>query len=116
MIITKKFKFDAAHNLLNYHGKCEKLHGHTFRLDVSYEGKPGSDGMIVDFKILKKIVKEKVIDKLDHTYINDLLEQSTSENLIMWIWKQLENSVEGVKLFELKLYETEDSCITYNGD
>ena len=70
MLLSKEFVFDAAHNLIHYHGKCEKLHGHTYRLKVVLEGQPDSEGMIMDFIDLSRIVKELVISQLDHAYIN----------------------------------------------
>lgn len=58
MILIKEFKFDAAHYLPLYHGKCEKLHGHTYRLVVKMKGRPNDEGMIIDFLELKSIVKK----------------------------------------------------------
>ncbi|MBQ6981656.1 MAG: 6-carboxytetrahydropterin synthase, partial [Synergistaceae bacterium] len=49
MLLCKDFTFDAAHNLVDYHGKCERLHGHTYRLRVVLEGEPDAEGMIMDF-------------------------------------------------------------------
>ncbi len=114
-LISKEFKFDAAHNLVNYHGKCENLHGHTYHLRVTLEGQPNTnDGMILDFGILKQIVKDKIIERMDHHYLNDLVPQSTAENLIRWIWKELESELntKNHRLYELKLWETESSFIT----
>lgn len=115
--MTKSFTFDAAHKLINYDGKCENLHGHTYKLEVSLEGDPDENGMIIDFTELKKVVEEKVIDVLDHSYINDVIEQSTSENIAVWIWNRLERAFEreNARLYEIKLYETRDSYVTYRG-
>ena len=63
MLLCRDFKFDAAHNLIHYHGKCERLHGHTYRLRVTLEGTPDSEGMICDFAELKRIVNDLVISK-----------------------------------------------------
>jgi len=83
IIITKRFTFDAAHYLTAYRGKCEALHGHTFTLEVSVIGTPDDEGMVIDFTLLKSIVRETVIDRLDHTCLNDLFDFSpTSENLL----------------------------------
>lgn len=113
--ISKEFHFDAAHNLINYNGKCEKLHGHTYKLRVTLEGYPDKrTGMIIDFIELSRIVKEKIIDKLDHSYINELIEQTTAENISQWIWKELEFSLksDNYHLYEITLWETETSFIT----
>ena len=114
MFISKDFKFDAAHNLVHYHGKCEKLHGHTYRLRVVLEGTPDSEGMIIDFIELKQIVKDKVISRLDHAYINDIIPQPSAENIAVWIWREIEDSVrrENCKLYEVHVWETETSCVT----
>ena len=114
MFISKDFKFDAAHNLVHYHGKCEKLHGHTYRLRVVLEGMPDSEGMIIDFIELKQIVKDKVISRLDHAYINDIIPQPSAENIAVWIWREIEDSVrrDNCKLYEVHVWETETSCVT----
>lgn len=89
MIVGKEFTFDAAHFLPRYYGKCEKMHGHTYRLSVSVEGKIGENGLVIDFVILKKIVKERILDRLDHQLINDVLPVASCENIAKWIWDQL---------------------------
>ena len=114
MLLSKDFKFDAAHNLIHYHGKCEKLHGHTYRLRVVLEGVPDSEGMIMDFLDLKQIVNEHVLSRLDHAYINDIITQPSAENIALWIWGELEDKVkrENCCLYEVHVWETETSCIT----
>lgn len=118
MLITKIFKFDAAHNLIQYHGKCEKLHGHTYRLEVTVEGGLNEDRMVIDFLLLKKIVQERVLDILDHAYINDYIDQPTAENIAIWIWKKLERDLnkDDHHLCKIKVYETETSYVTYRGE
>jgi len=114
MFVTKEFTFDAAHKLTKYHGKCEKLHGHTYKLQVTVEGQPDDEGMVMDFVELKTLVTKKVLDKLDHSYLNDLLENPSAENIAVWIWEQLKNDVKG-NLYEVKLWETPTSFVTYRG-
>ena len=118
MFVSKDFKFDAAHNLVDYHGKCESLHGHTYKLRVTLEGIPKNDGMILDFTILKQKVKEKVVDRLDHSYLNDIMPQSSTENIIRWIWEQLEDELESdtYSLYEIILWETDTSFVTLRAD
>ena len=118
MFLSKEFKFDAAHNLVEYHGKCEKLHGHTYRLRVTLKGFPGKDGMILDYGILKNVVREKVILKVDHNYLNEIVPQSTTENLVVWMWDQLKDDLkaDNYSLFEIKLWETETSFAAYRGE
>lgn len=106
MKVCKIFRFDAAHYLPNYDGKCKSLHGHTWTLEVEVFGYVNVDsGMIVDFAVLKDSVNRLVIDKLDHTLLNDVVENPTCENLINWIWRQLTH----MQLARLRLYETPDS-------
>ena len=64
MICLKEFDFDAAHFLPNYNGKCEHLHGHTYKLVVKVEGTPDHEGMVLDFVRFKNLVKELVVSKL----------------------------------------------------
>ena len=118
MLITKRFKFDAAHNLIKYHGKCEKLHGHTYRLDVTVDGTLGEEKMVIDFLLLKKRVQERVLNCLDHAYLNDYIEQPTAENIALWIWKRLERDLKNdrYQLHEIRVYETETSYVTYRGE
>jgi 6-pyruvoyltetrahydropterin/6-carboxytetrahydropterin synthase len=111
MLITKRFKFESAHKLTNYHGKCENLHGHSYLLEVTFKGEAKEDGMIMDFEYIKNIVNENIVKKLDHAYINELIPISTCENIAKWIWDNLKS----YNPYKIKLYETEDSYVTYNG-
>ena len=73
--ITKKFRFEAAHALFSYDGKCKNIHGHNYNLFVTVIGKPISNpknvklGMVMDFGDLKKIVNTTIVDKFDHSLI-----------------------------------------------
>ena len=91
MLISKEFGFDSAHFLTQYHGKCEHLHGHTYKLRVTVEGELQTNGLVIDFLILKKIVKDKIIDKFDHRCLNDFFENPTAEIVAEYIWNELEN-------------------------
>ena len=89
MFVTKEFTFDSAHFLTRYHGKCEHMHGHTYRLCVTVEGEMQENGMVVDFSILNKIVKEQVLQKYDHRLLNDFFENPTAECVAQAIWDAL---------------------------
>ena len=116
MFITKEFLFDAAHRLTEYKGKCEHLHGHTYKLHVTVEGSIKKNGLVVDFVDLKKIVNEKVLNKLDHSYLNDFFKNPSAEIVIKWIWAQLKDMKKyGVKLYEIVLWENPTSFVTYRG-
>ncbi|MBT1247583.1 MULTISPECIES: 6-carboxytetrahydropterin synthase QueD [unclassified Thermosipho (in: thermotogales)] len=114
LLITKEFTFDAAHNLVKYHGKCERLHGHTYKLIVTVAGEKDEEGMVIDFIELKNIVKENVLNILDHSYINDIIEQPSAENIAEWIWERLTEKLKTDRyfLYEVKLYETPTSYVT----
>jgi 6-pyruvoyltetrahydropterin/6-carboxytetrahydropterin synthase len=96
------FYFDAAHQLPDYRGKCERVHGHTYRLEVEVESEVGEDGMVVDFNEIKKAVAGGVLEKLDHSNLNDVLENPTAENIVEWIWERLEGKlhVSRIRLWE----------------
>ncbi len=102
MRLCRIFFFDAAHFIPHYKGKCENLHGHTYRLEVVIEGGVKKDGMVIDFAKMKEIVESQVIDKLDHQSLNDLFENPTAEHVIEWIAQQLKGTL---PLYSLRLWE-----------
>ena len=112
MQLSTIFNFSASHFLTKYHGKCENLHGHNYKLIVTVEGKVGKDGMVIDYKEIKKTVNDLVIDKIDHTHLNDLMDNPSSEHLVLWIWKALKDEL---PLKNIRLYETENYYCDYDG-
>lgn len=119
MLVSKEFTFEAAHFLTQYHGKCERLHGHSYKLRIVVEGPVKEDGMVIDFIELKQFVKENVIDRYDHQNLNDFFENPTAEWVCKKIWEDLTSSAEafkGVTLHEVTLWETNDSFVTYRGE
>lgn len=117
MILIKQFEFDAAHNLINYKGKCERLHGHTYKLVVKLEGTRDHEDMLFDFVELKHLVNDQILVQFDHHYINEFIEQPTAENIAVYIWDKLEPLVrrDNVSLYQIEVWETKDSGIVYNG-
>lgn len=134
--VTKIFSFETAHFLLNYDGLCKNIHGHSYNLNVTLGGKPLSksgnpkDGMVIDFSLLKNVVKETIVDPFDHALLvnnnvpkqilNQLSNtterlvilpfQPSCENLIVYFAERLHKAFpEGIKLLKLKLYETSSS-------
>ncbi|MFH1998470.1 MAG: 6-carboxytetrahydropterin synthase, partial [Planctomycetota bacterium] len=93
-------------------GKCEKLHGHTWTVQVTIEAAIQENGLAYDFVVLKQKVEEKAISILDHSYLNDLIPNPSAEHIALWIWKQLEDEI---PLFEIKVFETPTSFVTYRG-
>ena len=73
--ITKEFQFEMAHALVGYEGPCKNIHGHSYKLDVTVKGKVKSgtsdsdEGMVIDFGIIKKIVKDLIVDEYDHSLV-----------------------------------------------
>ncbi len=74
--------------------------------------------MVYDFVDLKKLVKENVLDEFDHHYINEFIPQPTAENIAIYIWDKLEPLVRtpNARLYEIEVWETKDSGITYRGE
>jgi 6-pyruvoyltetrahydropterin/6-carboxytetrahydropterin synthase len=133
--LTRREHFNAAHKLYNpqwtveqnneVFGKCanENWHGHNFELFVTVKGAPDPDtGFIVDAKLLSKIIKEFVVDVLDHRNLNlDIPFMQgkicSIENLVFEIWGQLAPHMpKGVQLHCIKLVETPRIFVEYFGD
>ena len=111
--------FSASHQLRNYGGKCENMHGHNFGVDVVVEGSEldAKVQYLMDFKELKQRTKA-VLDKLDHQHINDVEcfteINPSSENLAMYIYRQLKgNMPDNVRLAEVSVSENASSKATY---
>jgi len=115
MRLTRNFTFDAAHFLPRYRGKCERLHGHTYRLAVTLEGRPDEEGMLMDFAELKSLVRSAVLERLDHACLNDLLPQPSAETIAAYVFARLDPLVEGPtrRLFQVEVWETADSSAVY---
>ena len=133
--ITRRERFNAAHMLWNYNwneqknievfGKCanKNWHGHNFELFVTVKGDVNVDtGFLVNLKDLSKIIKEKVIDKLDHKNLNldvDFMKDkmASTEVLAIAIWQELEANIMqlGATLHCIKVQETENNFVEYFG-
>ena len=115
MFLTKEFTFDAAHNLVAYHGKCERLHGHTYKMAVTIDGTPDEEGMIVDFIELKGIVKAEILSKFDHAYLNEIIPQPTAENIARYVFERLDGPVraDNRALHSVQVWETATSSVIF---
>ena len=135
--ITKKFTFETGHALYGYDGKCRNVHGHSYKLFVTVIGNPIADsshvkyGMVIDFSDLKKIVKEEIVDVFDHATVfnkntphvelaKELSDrghsvllvdyQPTSEMMVIDFAEKIQTHLpQNIKLFSLKLQETDSS-------
>ncbi len=118
-IIYKEFRFEAAHKLPNYHGKCSRLHGHSWVGRVYVKGNKLIDhgpkqGMIIDYGDISQYIQPLLDDFLDHYYLNETtgLENPTSENISRWIFEKLEK-VGLPGLYAVEIRETCTSGCTY---
>ncbi len=132
--LTKIFHFETAHAIHGYNGACKNIHGHSYELHVTvmadedFEDHIPAPGFIIDFKEIKKVVKEDIIQQLDHKlilseqFILDHQYKTTQDNLIVWkaeptaenillyIKSKLKNALpHHIQVAYLKLYETKDS-------
>ena len=80
---------------------------------ITVSGPVQANGLVMDFVDIKRIVKEKVINKFDHANINDFLEHSSAENMCIWSWEQLKPEMPN--LVEIRIWETESSFAIYDG-
>ena len=106
--------FDAAHKLVGYEGKCARLHGHSWKVEVFVTGGESDEiGMVVDFGILRERLKE-ITEKLDHNFLNDFKEigNPTSENIVKYIFRNLKLP-EGVRLEKVRVWESPSSWCEY---
>lgn len=111
-------RFSAAHQIKGYKGECEKLHGHNFKVKVTVEmDKLNELGMGMDFREIKKILK-KIIDKLDHTFLNELPQfkscNPTAENIARYIFGELKHNLPALQ--EVKVWESDTSGVSYSED
>ncbi len=113
--------FAAAHYIKDYHGKCENLHGHNYRVRVYVRGESlGKGGMLIDFTVLKKILKN-VLEEFDHKNLNDVRyfrEEEPSAELIAYsifslIKEQLPESGGLYHLARVEVFETDKNLAKY---
>jgi 6-pyruvoyltetrahydropterin/6-carboxytetrahydropterin synthase len=114
--VTIEETFAAGHALRNYHGKCENVHGHNYRCQVTIEGEQlDSIGLLVDFVELKRVV-HSVLDRMDHQWLNEFPPfdaiNPSAENMAKYIYDEVNTGLhtkEGVRIAFVKLWET-DTC------
>lgn len=114
--ISKEFRFEAAHSLphLPRNHKCSRPHGHSYKIEVVCRGEVDADwGWLIDYAEITKIVKP-FIEALDHRDLNQVLPgKTTAEELAIWLFRGIDKRL--VCLYEVRVYETATTCVTYRG-
>ena len=118
--VTVEEKFAAGHALRNYKGKCENVHGHNYRVEVTLSGeKLDETGLLLDFVELKKALFE-IIDGMDHKFLNDVPPfdrlNPSAENMARFIFEELENRLPAAtpaRVATVRLWETDGCSATY---
>ena len=113
--------FAAAHQLRNFGGKCEDLHGHNWKVEVYVSGRKLEDnGLLIDFKIIKDKTRE-ILERLDHKFINEIEyfkeTNPSSENIARYIFDSLAHDInnENISLNRITAWESETACASYIG-
>ena len=110
--------FAAGHALRNYRGKCENVHGHNYRVEITLEGEElNQAGLLVDFGDLKRVMRA-VVARLDHQFLNDLAPfdsiNPSAENLAKYFYDEVSSGIAaGPRLREVKIWETDITSATY---
>ena len=113
--------FAAAHNLRNYKGKCENLHGHNYKVRVALQGPElDSTGLLYDFVHLKQVIQD-VIRTLDHKYLNEMPPfdrlNPSAENIARHVYDrisaQLQATPNGASVASITVWEADETAATY---
>lgn len=120
--LTVHTHFAAAHNLINYQGDCENLHGHNWKVEVTVGAKDlDKAGLGIDFKILKRQTNQ-FLDSLDHKYLNELEPfkacSPSSENIACYLFGELSKllNTDNVTVEKVNVWESEYACASYTAD
>jgi len=117
MKITREFSFEAAHRLPNVPSthRCYRMHGHSYRVEAKLKGSVDPvTGFVIDFFEIETTFAP-VITQLDHRCLNEIegLENPTAENIAIWIWERVKSGLP--QLSAIRIYETNDSWVEYDG-
>jgi 6-pyruvoyltetrahydropterin/6-carboxytetrahydropterin synthase len=111
--------FAAAHQLRNFRGECEKLHGHNWRIEVVLSGdRLNEAGLLIDFKDVKTAAN-KILEDLDHAYLNDLPQfkddNPSSENIAAYLFQRLSSELNKghLKITKVTAWESDSACASY---
>ncbi|HZO98768.1 MAG TPA: 6-carboxytetrahydropterin synthase QueD [Terriglobia bacterium] len=118
--ITVEYSFAAGHALRGYHGKCENIHGHNYKLEVTLCGnKLNSVGLLMDFVDLKAIIKE-IVKRVDHQFLNDLPPfdrlNPSAENMAKYFFDEIRAKLgeNETRVKRVKVWETEVTAASYS--
>lgn len=125
--LTKKFSFCAAHRMYNdgfsveennnNFGKCQNIHGHNYLIEITISGEIDKQkGYFVNLNEFSEKIQINLIQKLDHTYINEIIPNSlskpiTTEIISIWIWKILNENLTEYNFTKIRLWETENNSV-----
>ncbi len=114
--------FSAAHLLAEIGGKCEELHGHNFKVEVTVGADTLSEeGILIDFRLVKKWLKE-ILDEMDHQHLNDLPffagKNPSSENIAYHVYSEMKPKAKtsGVAVLRVKVWESENAAVSYSDE
>jgi 6-pyruvoyltetrahydropterin/6-carboxytetrahydropterin synthase len=119
-VIQKTFRFDAAHSLPNHAGKCRQLHGHSYRVELCFEGDvnpargASDDGMVLDFLDVSAWWQREVEPLVDHRFLNETMPErflpTTAENIAAWMLAMLDDA--GLPVSSVTVWETPSASAT----
>jgi 6-pyruvoyltetrahydropterin/6-carboxytetrahydropterin synthase len=111
--------FAAAHQLRNFKGKCEHLHGHNWKVEITLRGESLTDeGLLIDFREVRDITND-ILEELDHSFLNDLPafkdKNPSSEHIAAHIFKELRSRLpqDKVRVSSVTAWESDTACATY---
>jgi len=114
--------FSAAHLLAQIGGKCEELHGHNFRVEVTLAAPDlNKSGLLIDFRVVKKWLNE-ILDQMDHKHLNELPcfagINPSAENIAKYIYNQMKPKAKEsqVRIARIKVWESENAAVAYIPD
>ena len=125
---TKRYTFEASHYLPEYNGKCSNIHGHSYKLEVTFTNTNGlthtNNPMVLDFNLIDDIVKP-FVERYDHSYLNNFFKYPTAEVIANSLYSDISSVLkdgiklnkydDGLVLTEVKLWETEKCFVTVSG-
>jgi len=119
--LTVITQFAAAHQLRKFRGKCEKLHGHNWRIEVSLTGEKLNDaGLLIDFEEIKEAT-DRILEELDHSFLNELPQfkdqNPSSENIAAYIFEKLGSTLNNnqIKVTKVTAWESDSARASYSG-